>query len=118
MLLERVKHAVSGGFTCLGPRQRAQRGTVYLGLTEHPVDHVRDDVGPPGEMPIQGGGAGIQPLSERSHRQRLSALLVDDLQCGRDDPIECDRGTAGGTSSLLLFCHATTPDQTAIPETL
>ena len=80
------------------------------GRSEDSVDHVRDDVGPAGEVAIQGGGARIQALCDRSHRERLGALFVDDCQCGRDDSLHWKRGPTRRTPPhMLLFCHGNDP---------
>jgi hypothetical protein len=81
-----LKHSRSVRLTRPLPSHAGKVRGAELDLAENAVDYVPYHLTPIAEMPIQRCRSRLQPLRERPHCQRVSALVVHNLERRVDDP--------------------------------
>lgn len=73
---------------------------IEVDLTEYAVHHTGDQFGPVGEVPVESSGPGIESLSQRTHRQRVGPLGVNQGQSSSDDAFRLTSAIAALTPPI------------------
>ncbi|OLT06083.1 hypothetical protein BJF90_17955 [Pseudonocardia sp. CNS-004] len=86
----RAQHAGVGGEVVAPPVARRDRGEG-AGHAAHDLGgHLVEQLLLVADVPVEGGGADVEPGGERADGEGVHALVVEEFERRRDDPLPSD----------------------------